>query len=150
MQDSGKLIKIERPETLKLVRHEGPLLLLVMTVLALSFALPFLQSHGAWISIPCWFYKITGIPCLACGLTRSFVLTAHSQWSSAFEMHLLGPPLFFFTWAIGAYFVIVLSSGYRVTLNFSNKARGAITVSVIAILVAAWLIKILYFTSSWK
>ncbi|MBN1289040.1 MAG: DUF2752 domain-containing protein [Actinobacteria bacterium] len=148
--DSGKLIEIEKPGISKLLRHEGSLLLLVMIVLVLSFALPYLKSHGAWVSIPCWFHKITGIPCLACGLTRSFVLTAHGQWSSALEMHLLGPALFFLTWAFGAYLVTVLSSGCRVKLNFSNKVRGAVTLSVIAILTTAWIIKILYFTSSWK
>lgn len=148
-ETSGLLI-LEKPGISGLLRHEGSLLLLVMVVLVLSFGLPFLKSHGAWISLPCWFYKITGIPCLACGMTRSFVFSAQGQWSSAFEMHLLGPPLFFATWAFGAYLVVALSSGYRLKFNLSNKTRGVITLIVLGILVTAWILKLIYFPASWR
>jgi hypothetical protein len=41
----------------------------------------------------CPFRLLTGIPCPACGLTRSWVHTAHGQWDDAFALHAFGPAL---------------------------------------------------------
>lgn len=144
------LIQIIKPGFGALITHEGPLLVLVVIVISLSFAIPFLKSHSAWIGLPCWFYKITGIPCLACGLTRSFVFTAHGQWISALKMHLLGPPLFFLTCALGVYFTIALTYGIRLKVNISRKTRSVILWAALSILIAAWSIKIFLIPSSWK
>lgn len=43
---------------------------------------------------PCLFYESTGLPCPACGLTRSFVCVAHGQWHEALHWHPLGIVLF--------------------------------------------------------
>lgn len=144
------LIRIEKHRFADLATHEGPLLALVIIVISLSFAMPFLKSHGTWIGIPCWFHELTGIPCLACGLTRSFVLTAHGQWIPAFKMHLLGPPLFFMTCALGVYFSIALTYGIRLKINTSRRTRALIMWAVLVILIAAWSLKIIYFPSSWR
>ena len=37
---------------------------------------------------------LTGVPCPGCGLTRSFVATAHADLGAAFGFHRLGPLLF--------------------------------------------------------
>lgn len=42
----------------------------------------------------CLFRRITGHPCPGCGLTRSFVATAHLRLDEAFGQHLFGPVLF--------------------------------------------------------
>lgn len=39
----------------------------------------------------CPFRIVTGLPCPACGLTRSWVLTAHGDLAGAFTQHWLGP-----------------------------------------------------------
>lgn len=39
----------------------------------------------------CPFRLLTGIPCPTCGMTRSWVHTAHGQWAEAVSQHPLGP-----------------------------------------------------------
>lgn len=41
----------------------------------------------------CPFRLLTGIPCPACGLTRSWVHAAHGQWDEALALHAFGPAL---------------------------------------------------------
>lgn len=140
---------IEREPVPDRLRHEGPLFVLASTVVALSFLLPTLQAHHAWINIPCIWYKTTHIPCLACGLTRSFVFTAHGNFYSAFYMHLLGPPLFVLTCALAAYFGFSLLSGQRVRYTLSARARRMAFWSVLGIFFVCWGIKIAFMRGSW-
>jgi hypothetical protein len=42
----------------------------------------------------CSFRRLTGMPCPGCGLTRSWVLTAHGHFRSAVDRHPFGPPTF--------------------------------------------------------
>ncbi len=42
----------------------------------------------------CAFRRLTGLPCPGCGLTRSWVLTAHGRLGHASERHPFGPPTF--------------------------------------------------------
>src|SRR5450756_2146735 len=78
---------VEKPNLSDGLRREGSLLVLATLVIGLSFAINALNSRGFWVSIPCLFNKITKLPCLTCGLTRSFSLTAHGRFTAAFRMH---------------------------------------------------------------
>ena len=42
----------------------------------------------------CAFRRLTGLPCPGCGLTRSWVLTAHGRLRQASNRHPFGPPTF--------------------------------------------------------
>lgn len=42
----------------------------------------------------CLFRRVTDHPCPGCGLTRSFVATAHLRLEEAFSQHLFGPLVF--------------------------------------------------------
>ena len=42
----------------------------------------------------CAFRRVTGLPCPGCGLTRSWVLTAHGQLRPAVSRHPFGPATF--------------------------------------------------------
>jgi hypothetical protein len=42
----------------------------------------------------CAFRRLTGLPCPGCGLTRSWVLTAHGRLRLASDRHPFGPPTF--------------------------------------------------------
>ena len=41
----------------------------------------------------CPFRLVTGLPCPACGLTRSWVFTMHGQWMDAVSSNVFGPAL---------------------------------------------------------
>jgi hypothetical protein len=66
--------------------------LVVAGVLLLSVLL-----EPAWVEgqpTLCVMHRTTGVPCPGCGLTRSFVATAHGDLGGAFAFHAFGPLLF--------------------------------------------------------
>ena len=70
----------------------APLLLGLCAVVVASFLLaPGVVERGP---VVCAFRALTGLPCPGCGLTRSFVATAHGELQEAFAFHLFGPFLF--------------------------------------------------------
>jgi hypothetical protein len=140
---------IENPETSKLIKREGALLFLALFVIGLSVAMPFLQDKGLWLTVPCWFKRVTGLPCLTCGMTRSFSLAAHGQWYEAFRMHLLGPVLFVPTCGALIYLAVSLVGGFRVRLNLSLRARRAVFWSVLGAFTTCWMIKIAFMKGTW-
>lgn len=46
-----------------------------------------------YFDIGCLFYKVFGIPCAGCGMTRAFIAALHLDFQSAFKFH----PLVFIT-----------------------------------------------------
>jgi len=84
------------------------LALFLSLVLALSFLLSLPPQSAEdpdfiWGIPLCGFKLLTGIPCPFCGLTRSFVFTAHGQWEQAFLHNFLGPLLWMVTLAAAIY-----------------------------------------------
>ena len=140
---------VEREPLRGRLKKEGALVVVVGAVVVLSFLLPTLRSHHAWIDIPCIWYKVTHVPCLACGLTRSYVFTAHGNFSAAFNMHLLGPLMFFATCAVGAYLASSVIFGYRVRYTLSTGWRRMAFWSVLGIFLVSWGIKLAFMQGSW-
>lgn len=142
-------VRVERTAWRDRLLHEGALLFLGVVVLGLSFAFPTLKSQGMWLSFPCVFYKVTGLPCLTCGLTRSFAFTAHGRFSDAFGMHLLGPILFMGVAAFTAYLSASLLTGRRIRIHVSPRARRIVFWCFLGILLACWVLKIAFMRGSW-
>lgn len=67
-------------------------------LLLLSFVMP---CQGLPFSI-CFFYNVTGLPCPACGLGRSFANLAHLRWHAAVRYHPFGPAIFLLVVALTA------------------------------------------------
>ena len=78
----------------------GNALLLAMSVGVLFVAalmtpsVEVVQLAGWDVPMVCQFRSLFGIGCPGCGLTRSFAFMAEGQWRQAWEMNLMGPPLF--------------------------------------------------------
>ena len=72
--------------------REGELLALGVIVLGASFLYPLVEGFVSRVTPGCIFYRVTGIPCLLCGMTRSMAATSQGQLVEAFRFHLLGPP----------------------------------------------------------
>lgn len=141
--------RLERLAPGERLRNEGALFALLVAVLAASFALPALRSRHLLPGIPCLFRTVTGLPCLLCGMTRSFVFTAHGDIAEALRMHMLGPPLFFLAAAACVYLAGVLATGYRVKLGASAAVRRAFSWSVLGVFVLVWILKLVFLRAYW-
>jgi hypothetical protein len=140
---------LEREDLHGRLRNKGPLVAICAGVLLVSFLVPALKSRHAWVNIPCIFYTLTHVPCLLCGMTRSFVFTAHGNFSAAFNMHLLGPVLFFSVALCGVYLAASLVSGYSLRWALTPGARRAVFWSVLGAFVVCWVIKLVFMRGSW-
>ncbi|MBS3763011.1 MAG: DUF2752 domain-containing protein [Planctomycetes bacterium] len=80
--------------------HELDWLFLVISTLAIIAARILTVSGqtvflgGRALPEACMFKKLTGLKCATCGLTRSFVATAHGSWEQAWNFHHLGTLVF--------------------------------------------------------
>lgn len=139
----------ERPSRRSLLKREAPLFVLASAVIAVSFLLPALKSHHMWLNIPCVFHAATGLPCLACGLTRSYVFTAHGNFYSAFNMHLLGPLLFMATCGVAVYLGSSVVFKYRIRYRLARRTRRIAFWSVLGIFLVCWGIKLAFMRGGW-
>ncbi|MFH1151416.1 MAG: DUF2752 domain-containing protein [Actinomycetota bacterium] len=146
---TGSRLWLEESPLSTRLKREGPLLVLVLVVLGLSFAMPAMKTRGLWPGIPCIFYKVTHVPCLTCGLTRSFASVGRGDLSNAFYMHLLGPVLFAITGLFGIYLATSLASGYRIRFHLAKRTRRIVAWSVLGVFAACWLVKIFFMRGSW-
>ncbi len=72
----------------------GMLVLCALVVLASVVLTPSDESvsiYGWEVPPLCIFSNLTGLDCLGCGLTRSFVYLGHGDLSAALDRHRMGP-----------------------------------------------------------
>ncbi len=150
VDESGiEWLRLERPGLRERLGKDGAWLFLVLLGLGLASAMPYLQSKGLWISIPCWFNKVTGLPCLTCGMTRSLSLCAHGEWNAAFRMHLLGPLIFVLGFGYVLFMVISMAGGFKLKLQLSRRARRIAFWSVFGVFFSCWIIKLVFMRGTW-
>ena len=66
-----------------------------LSILILGFLLSIFWNPEKVNLLPCYFHKITGFSCPTCGLTRSFHAVSHLHLQEAFQLHLMGPVIYF-------------------------------------------------------
>ncbi len=81
--------------------HNLVILIICVAILAGAFVFE-VEELGLWLfgikwPIHCFLYHTFGIKCALCGLSRSFCALADGDLLQAFQLHPLGPVLFFFT-----------------------------------------------------
>src|SRR5205807_1533438 len=59
-----------------------------------------METHTQLGLPPCTFYKVTGMPCPACGMTTSFALLAHGDMGGSLQAHPIGTLLALFCLAL--------------------------------------------------
>lgn len=127
------------------VRGVEPALAVAGTgVLGASWVMPQFWSRGISPIPPCLFHTLTGQPCPFCGGTRSFVAMAHGNVGAAVHVFPLGPLLFVALVLAVGYSIWSLATGRRVNVSIDPGARRAVTVLLLAVLVANWMSKLLF------
>ncbi len=109
----------------------GPMAMLF--VIAAGFFKDFLD-----LLPPCIFHRLTGIPCLTCGGTRSLVALSQFDIASSF---LLNPMLLLFAVGIMAFSLFSLFSAVSkkgIIANFSEGQKKALRVGIIGLFLANW------------
>jgi len=125
--------------------REGELLALGVIVLGASFLYPLVEGFVSRVTPGCIFYRVTGIPCLLCGMTRSMAATSQGQLVEAFRFHILGPPLFLLvvvvTAALAAEFII----SRPILPRPGKRTRRIMAWGTLGLLVVAWVIRLAVF-----
>ncbi len=92
----------------------------------------------------CVFHKITTLPCVFCGMTRSLQQCMIGNFNNAINFHFFGPLLFFVLIYWGCYRIFCVVSGYSLTPNFISKKMKKFAFYIIAIiLIIYWVLRLL-------
>jgi hypothetical protein len=128
-----------------MLSREAELIGAGVIILAVSFAYPYMEGVIGTISPGCLMHRLTGIPCLLCGMTRSLAATAHGQLIDGFRFHLLGPPFF----AVVLVVTVLLSAEYalsrRILPRYGTRTWKYIGWGTLGLLVAAWVARLALF-----
>jgi len=89
----------------------------------LGFVLSYIVKDLSGLIPPCMFHLITGVPCPACGATRTGVMLSHFQIADAFMQN----PLFFVLfvalvmWGINSMVGLLIGKNATITLYQSER-----------------------------
>lgn len=90
---------------------------------------------------------LTGIPCPACGMTRSFIAIVRGDWSKALTEHLFGPMLFAGFLIATIHIAIELFTGYKLTASYSQALTNRKTLILSIVTVVSYYLLRLYHLS---
>jgi hypothetical protein len=129
----------------RMLSREAELIGAGVIILSISFAYPYVEGFIGSVSPGCLMHRLTGIPCLLCGMTRSLAATAHGQFSDAFRLHLLGPPFF----AVVLVATVLLAAEYalsrRILPRPGPRTWKYIGWGTLGLLAAAWVARLTFF-----
>ncbi len=114
-------------------------------ILAGAFLYPYLVRVVATILPGCLFHRITGLPCLLCGMTRSLAATAHGRLGEAFRMHLLGPPFLLLTAVTAVLLAAECLLSRHILPRPGPRGWKMIVWGSLGLLAAAWLVRLAVF-----
>ncbi len=114
-------------------------------VIAGSYAYSSFASTWNVLAPRCLFHWITKVPCLLCGMTRSFAATARLDLPQAFSYHFLGPVFFAGICVAGAAAAWSLASGKRLSMSVDTGTRKLLGWGLLGLLIIAWIAKLIVF-----
>ncbi|NPV58185.1 MAG: DUF2752 domain-containing protein [Actinobacteria bacterium] len=114
-------------------------------IIGASFLYPHVKGLLEAVTPGCLFHRLTGLPCLFCGMTRSFAATAGGRWEEAFRMHLLGPPLFVLVAALTALLLMEKALTRRLLPRPGKAFLKGAAWGFLVLLVMAWVLRLALF-----
>ncbi|MHB9112671.1 MAG: DUF2752 domain-containing protein [Thermoleophilia bacterium] len=126
---------------------ELPLLALLFLVFSISALVsPDFELRASGVSVPllytCPFFALTGIPCLFCGMTRSFLAMGGLDVGQSLSYHPLGPALFILFAGLAVALAVSVVSRRRIRVSIGSALRRRLVTGGAALLLAAWLVKV--------
>lgn len=91
----------------------------------------------------CLFHAVTHLPCPSCGLTRSWIASLDGDIGAAFAFNVAGPLLLVAIVLIGVFSARDAALGTERLPAFWRRRRRPITVAVIVVLCAAWVVNLM-------
>lgn len=100
-------------------------------------------------SLPCAFFRLTGLPCPGCGLTRACLLLVQGDLRASFNYHAFAPVL--------VVFITILIAGTLLPKSWSEpfilkaetlERQTGITVIIMGGLILYWLARLLLFPTA--
>ncbi len=144
----GSAIFEVRPASWRqLLSVEVPLLSLLAFMFAVTFLFsPSLESRALGFQLPsvivCPFFYVTGIPCLFCGITRSFLAMGGLDLSGAFVYHPLGPVIYLLLLCLALVLAVSIVRRQQVRMRISPALGRQLVRYGAILLLAAWLVKV--------
>lgn len=127
------------------ISHEAMMLGGGIIILVGAFVYPYLGGIADTITPGCLFHRVTGLPCLLCGMTRSLAATIHGHLAEAFRMHLLGPPFFLVVLAVSVALAAEFVFSRRILPRPGERAWKSIGWWTLGMLIAAWVARLVFF-----
>jgi hypothetical protein len=114
-------------------------------ILAVAYLYPwFARTSGGGIQL-CWFHRLTGLPCLLCGMTRSLAAAARLDLGGSFYFHLLGPFFFLFLVVLLPSSLALLVTNRHLELRMPPGTGRLLAWFLLAALAAALVLKLIAF-----
>ena len=106
-----------------------------LSILILGFLLSIFLNPEKVNLLPCYFHKITGFSCPSCGLTRSFHAVSHLHFQEAFQLHLMGPVIYF------ALIFLFLKISFEIVIReqIQIKVNPVLTKATLFVFLVLWL-----------
>ena len=127
------------------ISREAQLLAGGTFILVASFLYTYVEGIVGTVSPGCLFKRVTGLPCLLCGMTRSMAATAHGQFADAFRFHLLGPPFFALVVVVTVLLAAEYASSRRILPRPGERAWKTMAWGTLGLLTAAWVARLVFF-----
>lgn len=127
---------------------ELPLLALLFLVFSISALVnPDFELRASGVSVPllyaCPFFALTGIPCLFCGMTRSFLAMGGLDVGQSLSFHPLGPSLFILLAVLALAVAASVVARKRIHLSIGQTLRRRLVSGGAVLLLVAWLFKVI-------
>lgn len=133
------------PSVKRRISHEALMLGGGIFILVGAFVYPYIEGIAGTIMPGCLFHRITGLPCLLCGMTRSLAATTHGHLGEAFRMHLLGPPFFLLVSAVSIALAAEFILSRRILPRPGERAWKLIGWWTLGMLTATWVARLVFF-----